>query len=119
MAGLASLLATTTMKVVERENLDRETYFALIADGLQRQGYVTEELLASPNVNEWEHDLADELIYLGACCPVGTVLERRATSSPCAPSGDRGLRRRSLVGPRIGIAGDRLHRLDCHLDLID
>lgn len=73
------------MKVVEREDLDRETYFALIGDGLQSQGYVSEELLANPNVNEWVHDLADELIYLGACCPVGTVLERRGDIMAARP----------------------------------
>jgi hypothetical protein len=77
MAGLASHRATTTMKVVEREDLDPETYFALIADGVQSQGYVSEELLGNPNVNEWVHDLAHELIYLGACCPIDTVFERR------------------------------------------
>ena len=76
MAGLVSHRATT-MKVVEREDLDRKAYFLLIADGLQSQGYVTDELMAKRDVNEWVHDLTDELIYLAAGCPVGTVLERR------------------------------------------
>jgi hypothetical protein len=77
MAGLVSHRATTTMKVIERPNLNPATYFTLIANGLQSQGYVTEELMASPDVNEWVHDLTDELIYLAAGYPVGTVLERR------------------------------------------
>ncbi len=77
MGGLVSHRATTTMKVVEREDLDPKTYFVLIADSLESQGYVTEGLLANPNVNEWVHDLTNELIYLAAGCPVGTVLERR------------------------------------------
>ncbi len=77
MAGLVSHRGTTTMKVVERRDLDAETYFALIADALESQGYVTEDLLSNRNVNEWVHDLTDELIYLAASFPVGTVLERR------------------------------------------
>lgn len=77
MAGLVSHRATTTMKVVEREDLDADTYFALIADGLGSQGYVTEELMTDRDVNEWIRGLTDELIELAAGCPVGTVLERR------------------------------------------
>ncbi len=77
MAGLVSHRATTTMKVVEREDLDPDIYFTLIADGLQSQGYVTEELMRNPNVNEWVHDLTDELIYMAAASSVGTVFERR------------------------------------------
>ena len=77
MAGLVSHRATTTMKVVERDDLDPELYFDLIADGLQSQGYVTDALMANPNVNEWVHDLTDELICLAAAYPIGTVLERR------------------------------------------
>lgn len=85
MAGLVSHRATTTMKVVDRD-LDPETYFALIADGLESQGYVTNELMANPNVNQWVHDLTDELIYLAAVCPVGTVVERRGDIlAPRAP----------------------------------
>ena len=77
--------STTTMKVVDRD-LDPETYFALIADGLESQGYVTNELMANPNVNQWVHDLTDELIYLAAVCPVGTVVERRGDIlAPRAP----------------------------------
>ena len=45
MAGMASQLATTTVKVVEREDLDGDSYFQLIADALETQGYVTKELL--------------------------------------------------------------------------
>ena len=77
MAGLTSHRATTTIKVLEREDLDPAGYFVIIADGLQSQGYVTDELLATPDVNEWVHHLTNELLYLASRCPVGTVLERR------------------------------------------
>jgi hypothetical protein len=90
MAGLVSHRATTTMKVVERADLDRQTYFTLIADGLESQGYVTAELMTNRNVKEWVYDLTDLLINLAAGCPVGTVLERR---------GD-------LIAPRMSIHKD-------------
>jgi hypothetical protein len=77
MAGLASHRATTTMKVVERDDLDPDTYFALTADGLHSQGYVKEALLDNPNVVAWVRELADELIDVAASWPAGTVLERR------------------------------------------
>jgi hypothetical protein len=77
MAGLVSHRATTTVKVVERPDLDEKSYFLLIADGLESQGYVTEELMRNPNVAEWVHDLADELTHAGPPFPVGSVLERR------------------------------------------
>lgn len=77
MAGLVSQRATTTIKVAEQVDLDPDIYFTLIADGLQSQGYVTEDLMEKPNVSDWVHDLTDELIYLAGRCPVGTVLERR------------------------------------------
>ena len=38
MAGLVRHRATTTIKLIEREDLDPETYFVLIADGLESQG---------------------------------------------------------------------------------
>jgi hypothetical protein len=44
MAGLVSHRATTTIKVAEREELDPDTYFMLISDGLRDQDYVTKEL---------------------------------------------------------------------------
>jgi hypothetical protein len=77
LAGMVSERATTTVKVLEREDLDPESYFVLVADALERQGYVTEELMTNPNVSDWVHDLTDELIWLAAGWPVGTVLERR------------------------------------------
>lgn len=77
MAGLVSHRATTTIKVVEREDLDPETYFVLIADGLESHGSVSKELMGNRDVNEWVRGLTDELIYLAAGCLVGTVLERR------------------------------------------
>ena len=77
MAGLVSRRATTTIRVADRVDLVPDIYFTLIADGLQSQGYVTEELMENPNVSDWVHDLTDELIYLAGRCPVGAVLERR------------------------------------------
>jgi hypothetical protein len=77
MAGLVSHRATTTMKVTERKDLNPDTYFTLVADGLESQRYVTEELMANRRVKEWVHELADELITLAAGWPVGVVVERR------------------------------------------
>ena len=58
-------------------DLNPDIYFTLIADGLQSQVYVTEDLMEKPNVSDWVRDLTDELIYLAGRCPVGMVLERR------------------------------------------
>jgi hypothetical protein len=77
MAGLVSQRATTTIKVVAREELVPSTYFALISDGLTKQGYVTEELRTKPDVNEWLRDLTHELISIANAFEVTTVLERR------------------------------------------
>jgi hypothetical protein len=77
MAGLVSHRATTTMKVTEREDLNPDTYLTLIVDGLESQGYVTEESMANRRVKEWVHELAHELITLAAGWPIGTVVERR------------------------------------------
>ncbi len=77
MAGLASHRATTTMKVIERPDLDPKTYSALISDGYQKQGYLNEDLLADAEVRAWLRDAIDELIQLADPWPVGTVLERR------------------------------------------
>ena len=77
MAGLVSHRATTTVKVVDREELDPPTYIALIRDALKDQGYVTEELMEIPDVNEWVRDLAAELMCMGNAFASGTVLERR------------------------------------------
>ncbi len=77
MAGLVSHRATTTVKVADMEGLDRDTYFMLISDGLRDQGYVTNELMGNPEVNEWLSDVTDELMYIADAFPVTTVLERR------------------------------------------
>ena len=90
MAGLVSQRATTTIKVVAREELDPSTYLALISDGLTKQGYVTEELRTNPDVNEWLRDLTDELMSVANAFEVATVLERR---------GDFMNVRRSIAGP--------------------
>ena len=80
MAGLVSRRATTTIKVASREELDPNTYSALISDGLRDQGYVTEELMTNPDVNEWLHDVTDELMCIADSFAVATVLERRGNS---------------------------------------
>jgi hypothetical protein len=77
MAGLASHRATTTVKVADREELDPDTYFMLISEGLRDQGYVTGVLMGKPEVNEWLRDVADELMSIADAFPVTTVLERR------------------------------------------
>jgi len=77
MAGMTSHRATSTMKVVERTDLDRGIYFELVAESLKAQGYLTDALMETPEVNEWVHHLSDELIHLAARAPVGAVLERR------------------------------------------
>jgi hypothetical protein len=77
MAGLVSHRATTTMKVVDREELDPETYFMLIKDGLEKQGYLTKELEKDPDVKEWLRDLDDDLRRTADAFPPSTILERR------------------------------------------
>jgi hypothetical protein len=77
MAGLVIHRATTTMMVVDREELDPDTYFILISDGLKSMGYVTDRLARDPEVHEWLHHLSDELMSLAAGFTVGTVVERR------------------------------------------
>lgn len=77
MAGMTSYRATSTMKVIEREDLDPDRYFELVAGNLQAQGYLNDALLENPEVNDWVHQLTDELIEIGASAPVGAVLERR------------------------------------------
>jgi len=80
MAGLVSRRATTTIKVASREEIDPNTYFALISDGLRDQGYVTEELMTNPEVNEWLRDVTDELMSIANAFAATTVLERRGDS---------------------------------------
>jgi hypothetical protein len=77
MAGVVSHRATTTIKVVDREELDPNSYFMLILDGLKDQGYVTEELMTIRDVHEWVDDLTDELMFMAGALPEGTVVERR------------------------------------------
>jgi hypothetical protein len=77
MAGLGSHLATTTIKVADRRELDPETYFTLISDALGDMGYVTEQLMADPNVDEWLHDITNELMVMADAFGAETILERR------------------------------------------
>jgi hypothetical protein len=77
MAGLASHLSTTTVKVSDRKEIDPATYFTLISEGLADMGYVTEELRKDPEVIEWLHDTTAELMCIARAFPAGTVLERR------------------------------------------
>lgn len=77
MAGLVSHLATTTIVVAEREELDPDTYFKVISEAHLHQGYVTRELMNDPDVNEWLHDITLELVQVAGMFAPGTVLERR------------------------------------------
>lgn len=77
MSGMVSQRATTTVKVVERKELDPSTYLDMVADGLRDRGYITNDLLVIPDVKEWVDDLALELAAIALAFPVGTILERR------------------------------------------
>jgi hypothetical protein len=77
MAGLASHLSTTTIRVADRKDIDPDTYRSLISDGLAALGYVTEELRRNPEVIAWMRDTADELMCMARAFPADTVLERR------------------------------------------
>jgi hypothetical protein len=48
--------------------------------GLLKQVYVTEEMMTSPEVNEWLHEVTDELMCIADAFTVTTVLERRGDS---------------------------------------
>jgi len=77
MAGVVSHRATTTVKVVERNDLDPHTYCTFIADALASMGYVPENVREEPGVQEWLRDLGHELIFLASNVAPGAVLERR------------------------------------------
>ena len=77
LAGAASHRATTTVKVVERPDLDARAYRALVVDSLESQGFVNDELLTDRDVLEWVDDLMDDLIRVAETFPAGTILERR------------------------------------------
>lgn len=77
MAGMVSHLATTTVKVVDREDLNPRTYFALVQDALHSQGYLNDDILTSAEVREWVEDQALELRHMASAFPIGTILERR------------------------------------------
>lgn len=76
MAGLASSRGTTTMQVIDRPELDGETYYRLIADGLRRQGYIPKGPMDA-EVREWLRDVVRELVVAASIFEPGTVLERR------------------------------------------
>lgn len=77
MAGLASHRATSTLKVIDRPELDRNEYAQLVAEGLKDQGYLPDRLRGNPAVEEWLRDSVEELICAAAAFEPGTVLERR------------------------------------------
>lgn len=88
MAGLASHRATTTVEVTDRQDLTCKEYGTLIIDGLKSQGYLDDELLKDPEVQEWAELTVDELVHLAGRFAPGTVLERRGNHLQvrCAPS---------------------------------
>lgn len=77
MAGLASHRATSTLKVVDRPELDRMEYFQLVSEGLKEQGYLPDRLRGDPEVEEWLRDFVEDLIGSAAAFDPGTILERR------------------------------------------
>lgn len=77
MGGMTSRRATTTMKVVDRSDLTRDTYLHLIKENLKAQGYLTDELLESAEVEDWVRHQTDELIHLAKMFPLNAVVERR------------------------------------------
>lgn len=77
MVGIASHRATTTVKVVDRDDLDPNTYADLIVDAYKIQGYVTDELQEDPEVREWLQQQVDDLVRAARLFTPGGVLERR------------------------------------------
>lgn len=77
MMGLASHRATSTIKVLDRPELKRATYFDLVADGLREQGYLPDHLRGDPEVERWLEDFVDDLVQVASRFDPGTVLERR------------------------------------------
>lgn len=88
MVGLASHRATTTVEVVDRPELNRETYLQLIADGLAMQNYLASGPLEA-GLQEWLVRAVEELIDLAAPLYPGTILERRGdcVTVRCGPAG--------------------------------
>lgn len=85
MAGMVSHRATTTIKVIDRQDLDPDSYLDLVADGLKSQGYVTDELLRSSEVREWVADTARELMAMADFFEEGSVVERRGDTIQVRP----------------------------------
>ena len=64
----------------EMNELDPETYYSLIVQGLKDQGYVKDEMLSDEEVVRWLRNTTSELKSIAGTFEVGTVLERRGGS---------------------------------------
>jgi hypothetical protein len=73
MAGLSSSRATTTAKVVNRDDLNPRTYGMLLCDALTREGWVSPDGMSKEEAHEW----AREHLEFAASFPEGTVVELR------------------------------------------
>lgn len=73
MAGLSSSRATTTAKVVNREDLDPQSYGVLLCDALTREGWVSNNGMSEEEAYEW----AREHLEFAAFFAEGTVVELR------------------------------------------
>lgn len=73
LAGLSSSRATTTAKVVDRDDLDPQTYGTLLCDTLTREGWVSPRGMSEEDAYEW----AREHLELAAFFDEGTIIEFR------------------------------------------
>ncbi len=85
MAGLSSSRATTTAKVVDRRDLDPQTYADLLCDALAREGWVSPNGMTEEEARDW----AREHLEFASFFDEGTVVELR----------DNQLRDRALSSP--------------------
>lgn len=73
LAGFGSSKATTTAEVVDRPELDDETYAGMLYSALLREGW----LRNMPDDAEYARDWALEHLSLAARFPTGAVVELR------------------------------------------
>lgn len=73
MAGLSSSRATTTAKVVNRDDLDPRTYGMLLCDALTREGWVSPNGMSEEEAHEWARDHLEFAAFFAE----GTVVELR------------------------------------------
>ena len=74
LAGMASSRATTTAKVVERDDIDAETFRLLLHDALVREGWVREDDAAD---RAWVQQWANAHLAAARLFEPGSVVEYR------------------------------------------